>query len=68
MDFNIESESHIAIARVCRLLASCSEKDIVANVAIPEDTAGSHASLYNYTSYGDIYSEYLGEVVCRDAK
>ena len=50
------------------LLASCSEKDIVANVAIPEDTAGSHASLYNYTSYGDIYSEYLGEVVCRDAK
>ena len=35
---------------------------------VVRQTAGSHASLYNYTSYGDIYSEYLGEMVCRDAK
>ena len=31
-------------------------------------TAGSHASLYNYTNYGNIYDEYLGEMVCRGKK
>jgi hypothetical protein len=32
---------------------------------VVNQTTGSHASLYNYTNYGDIYSEYLGEMVCR---
>ena len=32
---------------------------------VVRQTAGSHASLYNYKNYGDIYSEYLGEMVCR---
>ena len=35
---------------------------------VVNQTTGSHASLYNYTNYGDIYSEYLGEMVCRKAK
>jgi glycosylphosphatidylinositol transamidase (GPIT) subunit GPI8 len=33
---------------------------------VVRQTAGSHASLYNYKNYGDIYSEYLGEIVCRN--
>ena len=35
---------------------------------VVNQTTGSHASLYNYTNYGDIYSEYLGEMVCRKAQ
>ena len=32
---------------------------------VVRQTAGSHASLYNYTNYGNIYYERLGEMVCR---
>ena len=35
---------------------------------VVRQTAGSHASLYNYMNYGDIYTEYLGEMVCRKAE
>ena len=35
---------------------------------VVRQTAGSHASLYNYKNYGDIYNEHLGEMVCRDVK
>ena len=35
---------------------------------VVRQTAGSHASLYNYKNYGDIYNENLGEMVCRDVK
>ena len=35
---------------------------------VVRQTAGSHASLYNYKNYGNIYTERLGEMVCREAK
>ena len=35
---------------------------------VVRQTAGSHASLYNYKNYGDIYNEHLGEMVCRDVR
>ena len=30
---------------------------------VVSQTTGSHASLYNYMNYGDIYSEFLGEII-----
>ena len=32
---------------------------------VVRQTSGSHASLYNYKNYGNIYHESLGEMVCR---
>lgn len=32
---------------------------------VVRQTSGSHASLYNYKNYGNIYTERLGEMVCR---
>ena len=35
---------------------------------VVRQTAGSHASLYNYKNYGNIYYEHLDEMVCRGKK
>ena len=35
---------------------------------VVRQTSGSHASLYNYTNYGNIYNECLGEMVCREKR
>ena len=35
---------------------------------VVRQTSGSHASLYNYKNYGNVYTERLGEMVCRGKK